>query len=117
MYPAMADSAKPKKVSLTEVKVEGKVKPNTFKLPEGYTSESDGEVKEAVLKFKELPDGTCQMLSLDGAPFGKGEAKDHDEDTEKVGMTDTVQGEEPMDDDMPLEDAITKLQQRDQMKG
>lgn len=85
----------------------GKSKPMTFKLPKGYTPDSDDEVKEALIKFKDNGDGTATMISLDGAPF-------------KEKMEEEVEEPMPTDDqmpaDMPMEDAIGMLQKRDRMR-
>lgn len=104
-YPAMMNSGKPKMA--IAIKVGGKMKARTFKLPSGYQSDDDSEVKEALLKFKENDDGTCEMISLDGAPFKEG--KEPEEPTTEA--EDQVGGEEnAMPEDM--EGAITALQKR-----
>ncbi len=113
----MLTEGMPKKKPAVAIAVEmgGKMKPNTFKLPKGYTSEDEGEVKEALLKYKENDDGTCEMISLDGAPFDgggmeeEGEKMPDDENQEQ----DMAPKDDEMPADMPMEDAIGALQKRD----
>ena len=121
MPPMMAGSmedAMPKKVTAVSVKVD-KMKPMTFKPPKGWSSDNDDEVKEAVLKFKQNEDGTCEMISLDGAPFkgGKGEGEEPEatsDGTAGSAPEDTMEGAPPPD--MPMEDSIKMLQKRDQKR-
>jgi len=97
--------------------VKSKPKPMklTFKLPSGYQSDDDSEVKEALLKFKENDDGTCEMISLDGAPFKEGGDGKPPPDTSE--MEEHVGGEEnDMPEGMGMEDAIMELQKRDRSK-
>jgi len=108
MDPMMAAKNKPAVAIAVEMK--GKSKPNTFTLPKGYTSDDESEVKEALLKFKENPDGTCEMISLDGAPFAGGKEKEP-EAPEMEQQEQTADDEMPAD--MPMEDAIGVLQKRD----
>lgn len=99
MTPAMMNQSKPKGM--------------TFKLPSGYKSDDDSEVKEALLKFKEGDDGICEMISLDGAPFkAGGDGEDPSQTTE---MEEHAGGEE---DSMPedMEGAIAVLQKRDRKR-
>lgn len=105
--PMMAAKNKPPIAIAVEMK--GKMKPNTFTPPKGYASDTDDEVKEALLKFKENDDGTCEMISLDGAPF-KDDLKDSKEEAEESPPEASQEDEMPAD--MPMEDAITTLQKR-----
>lgn len=121
MYPAMMEEdAPPKKKPAVAIAVgvTEKMKPMTFKPPKGWATDTDDEVKEALLKFKEMPDGTCEMISLDGAPF-KPDGK-MDMDKEEMSPDDQSQDMDAKDDempaDMPMEDAITTLQKRDQKR-
>ena len=102
--------------AMVKSKPDGKMKPHTFKLPSGYQSDDDSEVKEALLKFKENDDGTCEMISLDGAPF-----KDDRSDTKEESEEPTTEAEMEVggeENAMPedMEGAITALQKRDRMR-
>lgn len=113
----MTMEAPPKKKPMLAIgiKVEKpKMKPNTFTPPKGYASDNDDEVKEALLKFKEMPDGSCMMISLDGAPFKEGKMPEDEEESPASQSTEeqSPEEEEPMPSDLPMEDAITTLQKR-----
>lgn len=95
---------------MVKSKPDGKMKGHSFKLPSGYKSEDDSEVKEALLKFKENDDGTCEMISLDGTPFNESE-EPTTEAEEQVGGE-----EDAMPEGMGMEDAIGMLQKRDRMR-
>lgn len=119
MMPEMKDQmedamGKKKPMVAIGVKVQ-KNKPLTFQPPKGWSSDNDDEVKEAVLKFKENPDGTCEMISLDGAPFKDSKNEDQIEENPNDEMEETQEGEE-MPPDMPMEDHIKMLQKRDRAK-
>ncbi len=109
--PMMPPMEGPKKPAVAIAIGVGKSKPNSFTPPKGYASETDDEVKEALLKFKENPDGTCEMISLDGAPL-KDNMKDKQEEVvetpEESGM------EEEMPADATMEDKITAMQRKQQ---
>lgn len=110
MTPSMMTEADPmpkKGVTAISIKM-GKMGPMSFKLPKGWASDSDDEVKEALLKFKDNGDGTGTFVSLDGAPFAGGKMGGEEEQPE---MPENPDEEVPAD--MPMEDAITALQKRD----
>ena len=95
-----------------------KPKPHTFTPPKGYQSDNDDEVKEALLKFREMPDGSCMMISLDGAPFKGGKIPEGEEEEPEPQSTEEEppEEEEPMPPDMPMEDKINAMQKRDQKR-
>ncbi len=110
--PEMMAEAMPKKKPAVAIAIGvGRSKPNTFQPPKGYQSDTDEEVKEALLKFKELPDGTCEMISLDGAPY-KDNMKDKEEEMAEPPQESGM--EEEMPADATMEDKITAMQKKQQ---
>lgn len=101
--------------AMVKSKPGGKMKGHSFSPPSGYKSEDDSDVKEALLKFKENDDGTCEMISLDGAPFSEGSNTDVENEMDTTEAEEHVGGEEnAMPEDM--EGAIQMLQKRDRKR-